>query len=335
MKAYALFVHDDPGFGGVAHVAAQLAEGLRGQGWEVEHWNARLAPGDALKFAARLRKRHGIAVATQNFSAAYACAALAVLARRPWVMWVHGPVVDVLCMAGAGAAKSALLRWFYRRARYVVCASETARGSLLEFCGFERPRVDVIRNTAAAPFFGVTRERRPAGHEIGFVGRLSPEKQPLLALDVLRALPREYRLHMVGDGPLRAQLGEAGANEIAAGRLMLAGAQSISADTYRRWDATLLCSVYEGFPLAPLESLASGVPVVSSPIPAAAELLAGHAPYMLARDGTAAAIARSVQELLARDAAQVQRDIAQINQEHDPSAFVRHWDELLSQRLGR
>jgi glycosyltransferase involved in cell wall biosynthesis len=337
MTGYVLFVHDNPGFGGVGHVAAQLAEGLQERGWEVEHWNVRHASSRVLQVAGRLARRRGIVVATQNFSAAYVSALVALASRRPWVMWVHGPVLDVLRTGDTSQAKHKWLRWFYRRTHHAVCSSEASRASLLEFCGpmANTPRVEVIRNTAAPSFFGASARSRAPRHELGFVGRLSPEKQPLLALEVLRALPPQCRLHVVGDGPLMPQLHAAGAREIAAGRLRLAGAQAISADTYRQWDVTLLCSVYEGYPLVPLESLASGVPVVSSPIPAVVEMLGTHAPYMLARHGTAAAIANAVQDVMQREPAQVQGDIASINHDHDPGEFVRRWDELLRERLGR
>lgn len=337
MSGYVLLVHDNPGFGGVGHIAAQLAEGLQEQGWEVEHWNVRHARADAPTHAARLARRQGIALATQNFSAAYAAALMGAMSRRPWVMWVHGPVLDVFRMDRTSAAKRHALRWFYRRARHVVCSSEASRASLLEFCGPGPggPRVDVIRNTAARAFFAHARDARDAPmHELGLVGRLSPEKQPLVALQALRLLPAEYKLHVVGDGPLMPSLRTAGAQEIAAGRLVLAGAQTITAETYRRWGITLLCSAYEGYPLVPLESLASGVPVVSSPIPAAVEMLQPHAPYMLARDASAESIAQAVQALTRRESAQVQRDIDSINRDHDPRRFVQRWSELLAERLG-
>jgi glycosyltransferase involved in cell wall biosynthesis len=334
---YVLFVHDNPGFGGVGHVAAQLADGLQQRGWDVEHWNVRHARGQVFEMAGRLARRRGIVVATQNFSAAYVSALVALLGRRPWVMWVHGPVLDVLRTGNPSAAKRGWLQWFYRRTRHAVCSSEASRASLLEFCPPMKntARVDVIRNTAASSFFAEPRDPHAPGRELGFVGRLSPEKQPLVALEVLRALPPEYKLHFVGDGPLMPQLRAAGAQELAAGRLVLAGARTIVADTYRRWDVTLLCSIYEGYPLVPLESLASGVPVVSSPIPAVVEMLGTHAPCMLARDGTAAAIAQTVQDVLRRDPAQVQRAIAHVNRDHDPGDFVRRWDELLTEGLGR
>jgi glycosyltransferase involved in cell wall biosynthesis len=336
MSKYALFVHDNPGFGGVDHITMQLVTGLQDRGWTIEHWYLRRRGLDVLRLASRAIRQRGVVVATQNFSAAYAAALLAVLCRRPWVMWVHGPVLDVLRMAGTGNAKRAWLRWLYRRTKVVVCSSVASQQSLLDFCGRDRSKAlhaQVIRNTAAPAFLDAPRAARPWGHNLGFVGRVSVEKQPLIALQVLQALPSSYRLHVVGDGPLMDSLKAAGAKEIEQGRLILAGRQTITAQTYRQWDVTLLCSTYEGYPLAPLESLASGVPVACSPIPATTEMLGTHAPYMLASDHSPGALARTVEGLSQCVQAEVDGDIDKINRDHDPGQFVRQWDQHLTDCL--
>lgn len=335
MSGYLLMVHDNPGFGGVGHVAAQLASGLEQRGWCVDHWQVRQGPGAALNFAARLARHRGVVLATQSFSAAYASAFVAACARRPWVIWVHGPIEKVLQMAGTGPAKRNWLRWFYRRTTHVVCCSEQTCSSLLEFCGPAAApgRVDVIRNAASNAFSTGARPDKECRNEIGFVGRLSMEKQPLLALETLRALPASYTLQVVGDGPLMPDVRNAAANEIAAGRVKLAGAETIDANTYRRWDVTLLCSAYEGYPLVPLESLASGVPVVSTPIAAAVEMLGTFAPSMLARAADPFSIAAAVQDLMASDRAQIRSEIERVNRANDPANFVLRWVDLLQELL--
>jgi len=332
MAKHVLFVHDNRSLGGVAAVSHQLAEALVTRGWAVDHWHL----GNVAAGAARLRRlvrERGVLLATQNFSASYVAAGVAQICRRPWVMCVHGPVWKVLEFGRAGRRKRDFLAWLYRRTPTIVCSSRASLDSLLEFCPSAalRPRLAVIRNTANPAFFASPRVETATGsRDIGFVGRLSPEKQPLDLLDTLRALPAAYRLHVVGSGPLQASLAEQGRHEIAAGRLLLAGTAAVSAQTYRQWRATLLCSAYEGYPLALLESLASGVPVASTPIPPAVEMLGRHAPYMLAASAAPAALARTVEDLLAADAQAVARDIASINAEHDPGAFADEWDALLS-----
>lgn len=164
---------------------------------------------------------------------------------------------------------------------------------------------------------------------IGFVGRLSAEKQPLQLLDLLEHLPEPFVLHVVGDGPLMADMQRQGQNHQASGRLHLHGAQTVTASTYMDWQATVLCSAYEGYPMTALESLACGVPCVSTPIPAMQEMLHAQAPYMLAAHNTPDALAQALIATLQTPAAQRQQDMAAITQAHTPEKFAASWSQLL------
>ncbi|MEJ6024055.1 glycosyltransferase [Ramlibacter sp. PS4R-6] len=335
MTKHVLFVHDNRSVGGVGQVSRQLAQGLQGRGWSVDHLNLS-NPGSAFEHLKRVDRMRGVIVATQNFSTSYVACALAAIARRPWVMCVHGPVTNVLEAARPGAVKRALLRYTYRRAPVVVCSSQASLDSLRAFCDIDpsRQRLHVIRNTAA-PEFLAAGAPVPGSRRLGFVGRLSAEKQPHVLIETLAVLPPDYGLTVVGTGALAPALVEKGRAEIASGRLQFAGQQAITAASYRQWDVTLLCSAYEGYPLVLLESLASGVPVVSTPIPPAAEMLARHAPYMVARDASPQALAEAVQALFARDPQEVARDIAAVNAEHDPQGFIAAWDDVLTESIAR
>jgi glycosyltransferase involved in cell wall biosynthesis len=336
---HVLFVHGDRNLGGVGRSAQQLATGLRERGWTVEHLH--VAAGSGSEVAGRitaLARRRGVVLATDNFSAAYAAALIAGLCRRPWVMWVHGPVLDVLQMAGTRPLKRRFLRWFYRRAPVAVFSSAATRDSFIGFCEpREAQQHRVIRNTAATAFFAPAPAPGPAHPmvDVGYLGRLSSEKQPLQLIRMLDFLPSSYRLHIVGDGPLHNEVAAAGAQGIAKGRLVLHGQEVASAKTYQQWQATVLCSAYEGYPLTLLESLAGGVPVVSTPIAAAVEMLAPHAPYMLARDHEPQSLARAVESTLSRSPQQVAEDIESINRAHRPAVFLDEWHLLLASMLGR
>jgi glycosyltransferase involved in cell wall biosynthesis len=335
MTKHVLFVNDNRSLGGVGQVTQQLATGLQGLGWSVDHLNL-ANPGTAWQHLTRVDRMRSVIVATQNFSTSYIACTLAAISRRPWVMCVHGPVTRVLEAAKPNALKRALLRFTYRRAPVIACSSQASMDSLLSFCEIDarRQKARVIRNTAAPLFFdGAPTVPGPKTKRIGFVGRLSAEKQPQLLIDTLKALPSDYQLDIVGTGPLAPQLVELGREEIASGRLRFAGQQTITAQTYRQWDATLLCSAYEGYPLVLLESLASGVPVACTPIAPVIEMLGQHAPSMIARDATAQALAEAVQALAASDPAELSKEIAAVNADHDPQAFIAQWDELLTESL--
>jgi glycosyltransferase involved in cell wall biosynthesis len=99
---------------------------------------------------------------------------------------------------------------------------------------------------------------------------------------------------------LQDAMRSAGQDLLAQGRLHLHGQQTATAQTYRAWRATVLCSRYEGYPMTALESLACGVPCVSTPIPAMQEMLGTQAPLWLAHDDSPAALAGAVQRCLAQ-----------------------------------
>lgn len=105
-----------------------------------------------------------------------------------------------------------------------------------------------------------------ASTKLLWVGRLDPVKDPLLALDVLQALPVDHTLTVVGDGALRATItGEVEARQLQQ-RVTLAGAVPMSevASLMQQHHVLLMTSHSEGFPRVLVESLASGRPVVAT-----------------------------------------------------------------------
>jgi glycosyltransferase involved in cell wall biosynthesis len=104
-----------------------------------------------------------------------------------------------------------------------------------------------------------------------FVGRLDRQKDPMLLLDAVGlARTREPNLHLivVGDGALRSQVEENIGVAGIAGHVHLLGAlpRPRIAELLRASDLFVLSSAYEGMPIAVLEALATGLPVVSTDI---------------------------------------------------------------------
>jgi alpha-1,6-mannosyltransferase len=101
-----------------------------------------------------------------------------------------------------------------------------------------------------------------------YAGRLSPEKNVGLLIETLARLarrrPRDYRLVIAGDGPLANQLREE-ADRCAPGRVLFTGAiadANVLATHYASADVFVHPNPKEPFGIAPLEAMASGVPVV-------------------------------------------------------------------------
>lgn len=106
-----------------------------------------------------------------------------------------------------------------------------------------------------------------SAHVVGFLGRLSPEKGPEVFLRAaLLAQARMPQAHFVfvGDGPLTASLQEQVRRLRLEGRVHLAGLQRDVASVLNDIDVLVSSSHSEAMPLAVMEAMASGLPVVAT-----------------------------------------------------------------------
>jgi glycosyltransferase involved in cell wall biosynthesis len=133
-----------------------------------------------------------------------------------------------------------------------------------------------------------------------YVGRLDRAKDPLMLVHAFRiAASKSTGLHLVvvGDGPLRPEVEAA---ILAAGlgeRISLLGSKD--KETIRLLlqasDLFLLASSYEGMPLALLEALACGIPVVSANVGEVGNILLDGQNGVLTPTRTPAAYAASIE----------------------------------------
>lgn len=328
---HALLICEESGLGGIQTTIALLQQQLKSHNWDSSRLSIRENRPSFLQLI-RQALQADVLIASNNFSPAYWTVLLGRLTRRPSVIWVHGPITHVLDKAQASDKKKTWLRWIYKRADLLVCASETSRKSLLSFMGNVSLNTTVIHNpcieppsSMVNPLTNPTNDIRPNHKRLGYVGRLSAEKQPLQLLQLLRCLPEVYQIDIIGDGPLMPEMRQQGCDLIAAGRVKLLGALQATAAHYQSWQATVLCSQYEGYPMTALESLTCGTPCVSTPIAALKEMLAIHAPYMLASSGTPKALAKAIEKTLATPSHQLQNDTQVIVSLHSPEKFGSLW----------
>ncbi len=131
---------------------------------------------------------------------------------------------------------------------------------------------------------------RDYGGSVGLltVGRLDPEKNPLLLVDALAALdrarPGRFRLTWVGRGPLEAAV-VARARELGVDQLIeLHGYVPFGPELlslYRAAHAFVHVSLTEGVPQVLVEAMASATPVVATDVGGVSDLLEGGAAGLL------------------------------------------------------
>jgi len=325
-----MLITEEQGHGGIHTVLQQLQASLHTQGWQVQKLAVRPMRAGQVWRGWRMARQADVLLASNNFRPAYLTVLLAALSRRPAVVWVHGPLQAVLGSERPRTFKQRALCWLYRRTQ-LVCVSHTTRESLQAWMGAPNAQVPVIHNPAppCSRFETPPQDDAQPFTDLGFVGRLSAEKRPEWLLEVLRQLPPHFRLSVVGDGPLLKTLQAQGADLARAGRLRWLGAMPVERHTYQRWQLTLLCSAYEGYPMVALESMAAGVPCVGTPLPALREMLGPHADHWLASEDSPSALANKVLRVLESPGAERSKLAHAVAAEHDTERFGLAWHALL------
>jgi glycosyltransferase involved in cell wall biosynthesis len=166
-------------------------------------------------------------------------------------------------------------RRLFDRADAVVCVSGAERGLVAGDFPRVAGRIHVIPNGVDARPAAAVMPFPCRGPVILSVGRLAGYKRVGLLVEAVAELPADVRLVVVGDGPGRAAL-ERTATELGVGhRVDMVG--RISDGELARWFATAdvvaSLSLHEAFGITLAEGAAAGAAIVSSDIPAHAEVV--------------------------------------------------------------
>jgi glycosyltransferase involved in cell wall biosynthesis len=240
-------------------------------------------------------------------------ALLARLRRRAVVLGVRQDLPEYVrarrtrrrALLGVAIALDAVWRAMARRLPVVVVGPALARK-------YRRGRrvldvfVSLVPCDAVASAAPPRRAAGAAGRRLLAVGRLDPEKNPLLLADTLAGLNADgpaWRLTVCGDGPLtdalRDRLHDLGQAEHAELLGHVPAGEALWR-LYRESDALLHVSLTEGFPQVLLEAFATGLPVVATAVGGIAEGASGAAELVPPADAAAAVAA--VRRIAADDA---------------------------------
>lgn len=188
------------------------------------------------------------------------------------------------------------------------------------------PRGSVIAVPNGVPEAAWDPMPRPApGVLVGGVGRLTEQKGFARLVEALEAVP-DARLVLVGDGPDRPALEQAARDRGVADRLIVTG----WVPDARRWmtalDVLAMPSRWEGLPLAILEAMHAGLPVVASDVGSVADaVLEGRTGFVVDPDDPDALTGR-LRDLVAS---------ASLRREMGARARARAQQEFTSQAMAR
>ncbi|MCK5115255.1 MAG: glycosyltransferase [Candidatus Aegiribacteria sp.] len=172
----------------------------------------------------------------------------------------------------------------------------------------------------------------PDAEVIGSVMRFCPEKAPdiyiKVAAQVIKSRPESIFI-LVGDGPLRKQAEDLIDLLQLRDNIILLGSRNDVADILPAFDVFLITSRTEGLPRALLESLAAGVPVVSTNVGGIHELIDGGRNGFLSDEGDIDSLAADVNRIL--DFPDMTRDMmAHVDEDIEPFSAKRMVSDLYS-----
>ena len=259
---------------------------------------------------------------TDSWLAALACATLNDAPPIVRTRHISAPIPD-----------NAPTRWLYTKAtRHIVTTGETLRRELIERNGYPPSMITSVPT-------GVDPERftpgdKPAArkklglmpdiHYIGIVATLRSWKGHLYLLDAFANLNLpEWRLLIVGDGPMRAALQQRIVELGIADRVILAGQQKNPEDWLRALDIFCLPSyANEGVPQALLQAALTGIPVVTTAVGSIAEVIQSGISGMVVETKSSQAIGDAITELIGNP--ERATDLARHALQSTRAQFTRH-----------
>ncbi|HLJ17357.1 MAG TPA: glycosyltransferase family 4 protein [Bryobacteraceae bacterium] len=204
--------------------------------------------------------------------------------------------------------------------RYIAVSEANAQ-YLSEVKRLPKKKITVVRNGADLSKFspakfnpaqldtagGVTDELKKA---LGFretdpvllaIARLEPQKGHRILLEALSGLRCEFpsvRLVCLGDGQLRLELERIVRDRGLSENVRFVGFQKNVCDWLALADISVLSSFYEGLPLAAIESLAAGKPVVATAVDGTPEVVIDRKTGLIVPAGDPARLAGAILDLL-------------------------------------
>lgn len=251
---------------------------------------------DARAVAAHRRVLHGLepdlcVVNLQTpYSGLHATAAAVSIPRLKVVAIEHLP------LPSRSRGAHLLKRLTSRRLTAHVAVSEHTADATAEEAGLRRERMVIVRNGVPEPATG-TYELDLPRPLVGGMGRLDRQKGFDLLIDALAVLPGVSAV-IAGEGPERDALLRQAEDLSVADRFLIVPWQEEVGPFLRSLDLFVLPSRYEGLPLALLEAMATGVPVVAAEVGAIGEAaVSGQTAFLVPADDVQA-LAGGIRQLL-------------------------------------
>ncbi|HEY7283629.1 MAG TPA: glycosyltransferase family 4 protein [Actinomycetota bacterium] len=220
------------------------------------------------------------------------------------------PVVYRRISHAVGGPGEAVLRRLFGRASLILAVSGGLRDELVRDLGVDPGLITVLPTSRKPPPSPTPEARASLRAEIGgdpdrplvvWVGRMSPEKQPGVALQAFALLRSRFgpcTFAMCGDGPLREAVSYAA--ESAGDGVRVLGSREDAGAIIAAADLLVSSSRIEGAPGVLVEAGLAGTPVVAFDVGEVASIVRHGETGLLVTPGDAEALAEAARRLLER-----------------------------------
>jgi glycosyltransferase involved in cell wall biosynthesis len=220
----------------------------------------------------------------------------AILLGVPVLLHLHGSEFDVFYENELGPLRRGAVRWVFDRAAVVVVLSHSWRTWVRSIS--RNTRVEVVPNPVMIPAASPTSARDPnVVLALGRLGRRKGSYDLLDAAALLLADRHQITLRMAGDGDLAGVSSHAAERGVNARLLGWIGPDERAAELQGA-GVFALPSYGEGLPMALLEAMAAGVPVVATSIGGIPEAVTDGVEGFLVPPGDIAGLAARLRTLL-------------------------------------
>jgi len=207
-----------------------------------------------------------------------------------------------------------------RLCKTVIAVSEGIRSQLLD-SGINEARITVVQNAVAShggaeKMLASRQEKRHVlgitTHEyvVGYIGRLSEEKGVTYLVEAVAALRdavTPVKLLIIGEGPERSALEQQIKDSGLQNEVVCAGFQTDIEAWLPAFDVFVLPSLTEGTPMALLEAMAAGVPVIATAVGGVPKVVTDGIDGLLVSSGSPGALSEKIRML--KDDIELQRSL--------------------------
>lgn len=202
-------------------------------------------------------------------------------------------------------------KYVLRSCKKVIAVSSVIRDELVSN-GVKQSKIRVIQNAIECKYndhqlkkHRVDKRRYLSIEEkeylIGFVGRLSDEKGVnylIEAASMLKKISIDFKIAIVGDGQKKNELISLANSKGLDSEIIFAGFQKDIEKWIPAFDVFVLPSLTEGTPMALLEAMSMGVPVIASAVGGVPSVLDHEVNGLLVEPGDSKALYKNIKRLL-------------------------------------